>query len=66
MFMAASSCLVEAVYSGSYLALDSVEDKCKILGIVIKKKYGLKQVKNFPTKPTLLEILTKPKKGLFN
>ena len=66
MFKAASSCFVEAVGTGAYLPLDSVEDahNCKLLGIVVKKKYRLKADKYALTHINLQDILTKPKRGL--
>ena len=66
MFKAASSCFVEAVGSGAYLPLESVEDahNCKLLGIVVKKKYRLKADKYVLTDITLQDILKRPKKGL--
>ena len=68
MFAAASSCFVDAVGSGSYFTLDSVEDadNCKLLGVVVKRKYRLKADKYVPTTFSLQEILKKPKKGLSN
>ena len=69
MFTAASSCFVEAVGSGTYLALDSVEDadNCQLLGIVIKKTYKtpFKADKYVPSNFTLQEILRKPQKGSY-
>ena len=66
MFKAASSCFVEAVGSGAYLPLESVEDahNCKLLGIAVKKKYRLKADKYVLTDITLQDILKRPKKGL--